>query len=358
MLENKTYVPTLAVRPSEMKGLEFLPGVTKDRMMPCFLLAPWVNASTLERTITRIDLAFPNRNYIVDIDSDYPISNDASEAQRQLERLRNPTDAFANWVEFVRQHEWIVPCIQTGEQSESEIRRQIEAFRSLGRPYCVRILLQRFPANFDEILKALSAEGAADFAVILEGGWTNDPLTLAARFSGLISEGLQAIDASVAIVLSCTSIPKMFTQFSGDRPISVPFQNRQLLEQVARGTNRQRIIYGDWGSTRPRDERTIASRPLDRIDYPTDRAWLIARNKDASWTFRDAALATVADSRWDENLGIWGEEMIRNTTVNEALGIDTPQKNVASRVNIHLHRQAFFGEPPLNPSAFDEDWQD
>ena len=122
--------------------------------------------------------------------------------------------------------------------------------------------------------------------------------------------------------------------------------------------SRTSVIYGDWGSTRPREVGGFANRPLDRIDYPTGNAWYIARNKDDSWDFNDAAAAILRSTAWQGDLGIWGEEMIQNTAINEELGINTPQKNVASRVNIHLHRQAFGGNPPTDPLQFDEEWQD
>ncbi|MEL6996567.1 MAG: hypothetical protein AAGK67_18260 [Pseudomonadota bacterium] len=61
---------------------------------------------------------------------------------------------------------------------------------------------------------------------------------------------------------------------------------------------------------------------------------------------------------WQGNLGIWGEEMIESTAINEELGIDTPQKNVAARVNIHLHRQAFYGAEDIGGMNLDEDWED
>ena len=76
------------------------------------------------------------------------------------------------------------------------------------------------------------------------------------------------------------------------------------------------------------------------------------------WDFQRAAQAIVSSPEWDGALGIWGEEMIANTTINEELGIDTPQKNVAARVNIHLHRQAFSGTGNLSGMNLDEDWQD
>lgn len=358
VLESKPYVPTLAVRASEMNGLEFLPGATKDRMTPCFLLAPWANSNSLDRTITRIQRAFPNRHYFLDIDRDYQFTNLESEPQRELAQHMIPADCFGNWAEFVQQHERVWPCIQSRGQSEAEIREQIEAFQDQGRPYCMRIVRDRFPENIEEIVDAFAAGGAADFAIILEAGWTRDPLSVALWFDGVIAESLQAIDATVPIVISCTSIPKMFASFSADDPTAVPFNNRQLMEQVARNSNRARIIYGDWGSTRPREIGSFMNRPLDRVDYPTEQSWHIARNKESRWDFRDAACSIVNSSGWDGNLGIWGEEMIQNTTINEELGIDTPQKNVAARVNIHLHRQAFYGQPQIDPIEFDEDWED
>ena len=357
MLDNVNYVPTLAVRASEMNGLEFLPAATKDRMTPCMLLAPWPNSNSLEKSIGRIERAFPKRQYLLDIDRDYLFTNLENEAQRQFAELLDPANHFENWRNFVSEYSWVLPCVQTRGQNEAEIVAQIRAFQELGRPYFMRIVLERFPENFSDIVGAFSAIGSADFSIILEGGWTSDPLSLSAWFAGLIGGGLQRIDATVPAVISCTSIPKMFTNFNSSRPASVSFSNRQLIEQVARTSNRARVIYGDWGSTRPRENGGIASRPIDRIDYPTPNSWHIARNKDDGWTFREAAQAITDDPVWEGGLGIWGEEMIANTAINPALGINTPQKNVASRVNIHLHRQSFYGTS-VDPIQFDEEWED
>lgn len=357
ILENKSYVPTLAIRASEMNGLEFLPGKTKDRMMPCFLLAPWANSSSLERAIDRIHRAFPNRNYFLDIDSDYQITNSESPPQRQLQELQASSNAFENWVNFIQEYERAWPCIQLRNQSETRIRQQIEAFATLERPYCMRIARERFPGNMDEIVSAFAASGASDFAIILEGGWTRDPLSLAVWFEGIISGSLQAIDADVPVILSCTSMPKIFSVFSGINQI--PFNNRQLVDQISRQSNRTTIVYGDWGSTRPREPSEFMMRPSDRIDYPVKDAWLIVRNKEREWSFKTAAKELIENSGvWEGYLGIWGEEMITQTTINEEIGIGTPQKNVAARVNIHLHLQAFYDQPELTSMDFDEDWED
>jgi hypothetical protein len=357
-LENKTYVPTLAIRASEMNGLEFLPKKTKERMTPCVLLAPWANSLSLEKAVERAERAFRQQNYFLDIDRDYEFTNLESPPQRELVGLLNPNNAFENWCQFVAEHEWIWPCIQTQGQNENNIRTQIERFQNAGRAYCMRIFMHRAPSNITEVISAFAASGAADYAIILEGGWTQDPLSLAGQFDGTIGGLLQSIDATIPIILSCTSMPKMFTEFDGGIT-SVKFTNRELVDQIKRRrANRSRIIYGDWGSTRPREPAAFANRPLDRVDYPTRSTWDIARNKTDNWDFKKSAQAIVGSAHWDGNLGIWGEEQILNTTLSPALGIDTPQKNVASRVNIHLHRQAFYDTGNVGGMNLDEDWED
>lgn len=359
MLENKNYVPTLAIRASEMNGLQYLPKATKERMTPCILLAPWATSNTLDKAVQRVEKAFRGQNFILDIDRDYELTDLESAPQQRLVQLLNPDDAYAHWCEFVTSHDYILPCIQTRGQSEDEIRRQIARYQQAGRSYCLRLYMKRFPSNGDDIIAALAAEGTADFAIILEGGWTRDPLSLFAWFDGIIGSLLDPLDANIPIVLSCTSMPKMFTEYDGGIN-RVPFSNHELLGQVRRirGNRRAKIIYGDWGSTRPREPGGYGQRPIDRIDYPTSRHWYIARNREDEWDFEQAAEAIIASSAWDGNLGIWGEDMIRDTTINEELGIDTPQKNVAARVNIHLHRQAFIDVSNIGGMNLDEDWED
>ncbi len=360
--EDRSYVPTLALRASEMNGMEYLPNATKDKLFPCFLLSPWVGSNGLEKSVNRIQKAYKDRHYFLDIDRDY-VSGDATgsgsivESRRQFQLLKNSANSYRNWIDFVRDFEWIYPCIQTQGLNQREIRLQIEAFQDMGRPYCMRIERDRPVRNIGEIVGAFGAGGAADFAIILEGGWAVDVLSMSAWFVGMVREGLSQIDASVPVIVSATSIPKMFSEYSGVSPVR--FSNRELVGEIEQRSNRAIVIYGDWGSTRPRERREYASPPLDRVDYPTERVWYIARNKEERWDFQRAAVAVVDESGvWEGDLGVWGEEMIFQTASRPALGINTAQKNVAARVNIHLHRQAFFGQQRPDQIEFDEDWQD
>jgi hypothetical protein len=348
------YVPTLAIRASEMNGLEYLPGLTKDRLMPVFLLAPWANARTLTRAMERLERAFPRRHYFLDVDRDYYPPNPDGPAQSEWLALRNPADRFDAWWQFWTDFPNAIPCLQHEGQGKEEIRLQIGDIQSQGREFAVRIELNRRPRNIGIIVEALQEVGTADYTVILEGGWTANPTLLYAQFHGLISGVLAPLDGRIPIVVSCTSMPKEYHEMSGVSRI--PFTNHNLLRQLRASTNRDVILYGDWGSTKPREDG-FGRTPLPRIDFPTSESWLIARNREAGWSYTDAANAIVERDDWTGNLGIWGEQMIELTTQNELFGIDTPQKNVAARVNIHLHLQALYGQPTTGINL-DEPWVD
>ncbi len=351
------YVPTLAIRASELNALEQLPAATKDRMRPVFLLAPWATAKTLQKAMERIEKAYPKRPYFLDLDRDYLIPNPPNEVQQELSVLYDSANAYESWWGFVRKFPNAQPCIQLHQQTEAELLIQIQFAQELGREFCVRIEHNRVPDNLNNLVNILNNIGTADYAIVLEGGWTEDPLTLSVWFLGVLTGTLNAIDASVPIVISCTSMPRGFTDIETHK--SIPFLNRELVLQVAAQTNRNVVLYGDWGSTRPRLRQGGGQRPIDRIDYPTQNSWFIARDKEADWTFKEAAQEVINQSGvWDGGLNIWGEHMIAQTAINPAFAINTPQKNVAARVNIHLHLQAFFGVDGLDNINFDEDWED
>ena len=352
--KNGDYIPTLAIRPSEMNGLEYLPGLSKDRMVPVILLAPWSSARSLNKAMERVEKAYPRRPFFLDVDRDYIPTNTESLAQSEWLELRDPSNGFQAWRNFWTKYPKVMPCLQLDGQSEEEIREQIEYIQANEREFCLRIELQRMPQNLHASIDALVDVGTADFTVVIEGGWVRDPLMLYAQAHGLITGVLANLDGRVPIAVSCTSMPKGFQEIEGLE--ERPFSNHQLLNQIRRGTNRDTILYGDWGSTKPRDDG-FGRTPLPRIDYPTDEAWHIARNKEDDWGYQNAAQKIVDSPAWSGDLRIWGEEMIQVTTVNPEFAIDTPQKNVAARVNIHLHRQALFGDD-IGGIDLDEDWVD
>ena len=359
------YVPTLAIRSSEMKALEALPKKIQSRITPCILLAPWSTSKTLKHAIKRVEKSFPEQNYFLDIDRDYHYPNREKPAQQEFNRLSNT----ANWIEFIRGSKHICPCIQFDNKNETEIKQQIEANEELERQYCLRIERGRFPRNFSKLLSILVNANPEYLTIILEGGLVGHELdlpdlsSLSAWFEGLIIEDLREIRAKVntRVVVSYTSMPKTFGAFRGTS--SVKFHNRELVRQIQKNSN-QPIVYGDWGSTRPRELSSGGGGGMHRtarIDYPVDDAWYIVRNKEKNWDYKRAAQELIGNKKiWDGSLDIWGIKMILWTADSDKEeGAASPQKNTAYRVNIHLHRQALYGrESELRERAPDGIWED
>lgn len=96
ILEANQYVPTLAIRASEMNGLQFLPQATKQKMTPCILLAPWTNSTSLTKSVERFEKAFRGQSFFLDIDGDYEFTNLDSPSQQTLKELVNPQNSFEN----------------------------------------------------------------------------------------------------------------------------------------------------------------------------------------------------------------------------------------------------------------------
>lgn len=355
---NLNYVPTLSIRASEMNGLERLPAATKDRLQPVFLLAPWPNAGELSRATDRIQKAFPHRPFFLDIDRDYLVTNDEAFAQQQWMDLQDPSGNYSNWVGFIETIPLASPCIQVLHQTRAQLVDQILMYQGMGRTFAFRLELNRLPVNIDDVTAAINEVGSADYAVIVDAGWLADTQPARLRVGNLIRTQLANIDANVPVVVSYTTIPKGYANVEGVD--FAPFDNRLFVDELKQLTNRQRIIYGDWGSTRPRTHERSGP-PKPRVDLAVRNGWLSARNKDEDWGFRDAAAAILESNEWKQQidgLGIWGEVMIRQTAVNPSLGINSASKNVSARVNIHLHIQSFFNDGDIRGIDLDETWED
>jgi hypothetical protein len=358
-MEVQEYFVTLGIRPAELSGLKELPGTTKDRLTPIVLLAPWLATSPLSRAIDKFEESYPARPYFIDVDTYYQLNENLNEAKELWSRIAaKPADLDA-WWELLSGYPNANPCLLIAECTIDDAREQIEWAREHGRIFCLRINLAKnigygFPQWIPELMEELEAEGANDYAVVFEFGLVKDPLLVAAVASGYTNSFFTAVPPEVPIAISCTSFPVDFTVFDGTEVCK--FTNRQLLAQVQQTTNHPRIIYGDWGSTKPRSYGH-SSRPKNRIDYPANTSWVIARNQDDNISFQDAADRILKCDYWSGNLGIWGEQLIEGTAAGQAFAIDSMAKMYAARINIHLHRQAFYNQLPP-PEALDEEWSD
>ena len=251
------------------------------------------------------------------------------------------------------------PCLLIAQATLRDARQQIDWARDHSRTFCLRLNLadgigRGIPQWIPELVAVLEQEGANDYAVVLDFGWVKDALSIAERATAYARGIFANISKTVPIAVCCTTFPKNFKDIG---PLDVQkFSNRDLLASIKKATNHPTIIYGDWGTTGPRSN-IRASRPKNRIDYPTVNSWVIARDQDDDVTFQEAAKRITNCRHWDGRLGIWGEQLIKGAADGQAFAIDTIPKMCAARINIHLHVQAFHDHLP-QPEDLDEEWSD
>jgi hypothetical protein len=125
----------------------------------------------------------------------------------------------------------------------------------------------------------------------------------------------------------------------------IRMNERFMYNSLVRQHNAAKLIYGDWGSTRaPSDP--VQMRNVPRIDLPKPSEWIsFRRDKDLDddEDYQDIAERVIADTDWPKNLDIWGTKTIDWTAKGEPGGIRGRAAAAAARINIHLHRQAYFG---------------
>ena len=351
-LTKVTYIPTLGLRPSEMRALEELPNSSKDRMRPVVLFAPWVGARQLSKAIERLDKSLGQRPFFLDLDPDYSSDRRDRPAVRDFfDILENDPDN-SKYFELVQSIEGAVPCLRVEGAKAASIRGQLNTIGDIGRGFALRIRRRAFPGGDFSVLQPLIDSGLSNFVLIVDAEWTNDLVSSEVWMRGVV-DWFDAAGISVPVVTSLSSFPKSFTDIEGVRPLEIG--SRIVFNNVSRAYNRLSFIYGDWATTKPRDNG-MGRTPADRIDFPTRDRWFIFRKRD-EWDFLEASKRVIASESWNPDLDLWGHLMIEKTAAGDVTGITSAAKNVAARVNIHLHQQAWF-EDPFGGLQTDDPWED
>ena len=358
-MDVQEYLATLGIRPAELSGLKELPGSTKDQITPLVLLAPWLATSPLSRALDKFEESYPSRPYFIDVDTYYQVNDNSNEAKELWKSLAKKPADIDVWWHLLSEYPQANPCILMARQNLEDVYKQINWARENDRTFCLRLNLAEdigsaIPSWMQTLVTELAEEGANDYAVVFEFGWIRDPLLVLDRVSNYTNKYFSTIPPEIPVAVSCTSFPKDFTNYDGTAECK--FTNRDLIAQVQRNTNHPKIIYADWGTTRPRSSGHFSS-PKNRIDYPADTTWVIARNNGSQVSFKEAASRIINSPHWSGNLGIWGEQLIEGTAAGQAFTIDSLPKMISARINIHLHRQTFYGRLP-SPIALDEEWND
>ena len=345
------YLPILSLRPAEMRALEELPNLTKERLLPIVHLRPWVGSHRLENALGRIESAYGDRPVVIAMGEAEPPNE--RPVHSQLASLRSYAGGFDEWCGFFEGNENYIPAIQFSPSVVDE-ESQIKRLHELGRGLVV--IIEKFAFSAISIIARRVAErsqGGVDVCFILDFGIAGrDHLEVAARAAAYI-DTIRGFAPESFVALSASSFPDSFVGLP-DQPI----YERRLFDSLP---HRDRLIYSDRGSARIERQSGGGGLPAPRIDYPLLSEWKFYRSDDGTTGFdgyqeqAQSLLATAPLGIWDPDLRVWGTQMIERPAAGDTSAIGSPQKATAARINLHLQRQAFHDSPD-EAGDTDEDW--
>lgn len=341
MLEQFPYCPALHARVAEIKALAQLPAATKDRLFPLIIARPWPNAKHLVRTWEKISEAMGNRRFGLDLDRTKHNSGGRLAAASEFDELFVSRNGFANYYDAVLGIPEAIPILRIAGGEATQFEAQARHVDKLDRGLVVRIehdAVSNPIALADQVLRRFQ-----DVSFCVDVGWSRDILGREAWASSIV-ERIARDHPEIEVIISGSSFPDSFSDI-GDRGVN-SVEERFLYNNLVQRHNSATLIYGDWGSTRPPSVEQVPMRSIPRIDLPSPSQWVsFRRDKDLDddEEYADIAQRVVVDEDWPADLNIWGTYTIKWTASGEPGAIRSPGTAAAARINIHLHRQAFFG---------------
>ena len=340
MLENFSYCPILHARVAEIKALFQLPAASKNRLFPIIVARPWPNANQLQRTWEKIGEALGTRRFALDLDLSRRHLGGSKQAAADFDLLFDPANGFENYYAIVAGITSAIPVLRILGGVVPEFEEQAGQIDALERGAVVRLehgMVTNPLAVVDQVLGRFD-----DLTIFVDAGWSNDLLSREVWASGIIQR-ITDIRPEVEIVVNGSSFPSSFVDV-GERG-EIPVRERYLFNNLVRRHNAAILIYGDWGSTRPPSD-PVPMKNIPRIDLPESTDWISFRRDrdlDDDEDYGAIARRVVADPSWPAELNIWGTYVIECTADDLPGAIKSPAVAASARINIHLHRQAFFG---------------
>lgn len=338
-----------------MVALQELPERDKDRMLPLFQLRPWVSAARLDSALIRLVEVYGERPCYITLAEPEAIEGRRREVHDELDRLRDPADGFAAWCRFVEERPWIMPALQLTDAGQ--FPAQAARLHRLDRGLIVHIESAAIPFARQIVTStAASTENGRDVVFLFDFGKQGHNILLRQAEAVGLARLVNELAPEGRTAFSASTFPDGFTTIS-DQAIF----ERQLFDAVARHHGPERLIYSDRGSARAERQTGGGGAPAPRIDYARSVHWNFFRSDDAtdrqSAYRREAARLIAREDIWDPDLRLWGTQMIERTSLGDATAITSPARATAVRINIHLHRQLFYGDEG-GLYETDEDWTD
>jgi hypothetical protein len=338
LLEGRTYVPLVYLRPAEIIALEELPTVTKNLIFPVIRLRPWLSSKPLSKASDRILKALGDRRFGLDLDR-LRIGHKSNETYEEFSRLFDKKNDFENYYSFVDSIPSAVPVLRS--EAASEIGGEVQRAISLDRGLIIRIDVGN-PTNVQLIAETCTSEKLENVVFVVDCGWQPALLVYQAKCVEII-KSIMKVTGDFELVVAGGDFPQSGFDDKGTHFL-IPGEERSLVETVRKQINEAEIVFGDWASTRRPTLESEIRRGRPRIDMPTRTGWECWRKAAAGKTYQEMATAAVAGRKLGTESDLWGEQLIIATGQGVDPSIKSPNTAVAVRVNLHMIMQAHFDD--------------
>lgn len=326
-----------------MRALEELPTATKNLIFPIVRIRPWLNSKSLLRSTERLDEAFGNRYFGLDLDAILRGQKDTV-AYAEFEELFDQEAGWKNYYGFVRAHPFSVPVLRTSGDLQLDL--QLSNVCEIDRGLVVRVDVQS-PISLNLIAETILQNRIENVVFVFDCGWRERLLQVQAACVGLI-KSVASVSTEFEFVAGGGDFPLKGFDNKGPQ-FSIPGEERDLVQAIRREINEVEVIFGDWASARePKVEKAIMrSRP--RLDMPTRTGWDCWRSPTNAGTYQDLAIRASQARQLGQMSDLWGEQMIIATRDGSEPAIKGPTTAAAVRINLHMILQAHYdaGGPPV-----------
>lgn len=351
------YLPTLLLRQQELKGVSKLTSAEKDLLFPLFRIRPWPGKQPLVRSMEKIIESLGERPFACDLDEYYE-SESADRAAVDEFRALKADETTESWYSFVQPIERAIPTIRLAPDAGDIVRivnRTWIAERGFGI-----VLSTKNEAHHSKLEPVLRSIPHNNFFVVVDAGWSKDPLLQAAWATRLALRVFE-ISPLAALFVSSSSFPSAFGEMGLDgKPGEVRMVEYALHGEVARQVslrfNESKVGYADWATTRPPSTGGGAGW-VPRIDVPQRELISVYRDRAGesetnAIVCKRLAQKAIRGPGWPTPPPSWGHYTVDLTASGAESGIYSAAMNTASRINMHIHR--VLASPTLPPPSLEE----
>ena len=326
------YFPALRTRQAELKGLKELTIARKRQLLPIMTVYKWPKAADFSKSAEKAAEVMDGLPYILDLTSD------ARQIAEQQNLLRDPTNAFEAWRNFVSKSTNAIPVVQLAAEAKTrDVVKQAQEFERQAGKIAFRI--RDFTVDTTMVVNALSALNDPRNAIVfVDCQYIRNALSAYVAAAIATINRLRTEFPDLVISVLSTSFPQSVTQF-GQRQGSINIAERELHQQIGGDGV---AAYGDHASIHSvvYDEELMMLRWAPRIDFPREFEWYFERRPgELPMDGYISAARAVRESEPDlGRLETWGEQQIILASEGNPPW-KAPGQWIAVRVNIHIARQ-------------------